>query len=138
MSARQLPTLIEDRPQGTALALIVGGPAVFGIVTGLMLGVSEPVYLVLSLLGIGGGFFAGFEHADTYEGFYRGLIGGLLFGFFILATHGVVFDDAPKAKLPDPAVLLIGITAVAGAFLGWLGSRRRVRSLDDAGLARDR
>ena len=121
------PTLIADRPEPTALAMIVGGPAIFGIVTGLMLGISEPLYLVLSLLGIAGGYFAGMEHADPYEGFYRGLIGGLLFGFFILATHGVVFDDAPKAELPEPEVLLIAITGVFGCLLGWLGARRRIK-----------
>ena len=76
-------------------------PAVFGLITGLMLGVSEPVYLVLNVLGIGGGYFAGLEHRTPGEGFLRGVNGGLLFGVFILFGHEFSGME-PKAHLPEP------------------------------------
>jgi hypothetical protein len=127
MAPKHLPPLIEDRADKTAFALMVILPSAFGILTGIMLGVSEPVYLVLSLLGILGGFGAGIEHDDKWVGVYRGLLGGLLFGFWILFTHGVLFDEEPKAELPDPEVTLILITAGLGAILGTLGARWRAK-----------
>jgi hypothetical protein len=127
MASKHLPPLIEEREDKTAFLLMVVVPSVFGIFTGIMLGVSEPIYLVLSILGIAGGFGAGIEHDDKWVGVYRGLLGGLLFGFWILFTHGVLFDDEPKAHLPDPEVGLILITAGLGAILGTLGARWRAK-----------
>lgn len=120
------PTLIDDRSTGQEIGLIVGGPVLLGVITGTLLGVSEIAYLVVSILAIAGGYLAGMEHAGAVEGFYRGLIGGLLFGSTILITNGVL-DKAPKADLPDPATLLIVITTVFGAILGTLGGRARAR-----------
>jgi hypothetical protein len=104
----------------------VGVPAVFGLVTGLVLGVSEAGYLVLSLLGIAGGWFAGLEHRDAEEGFVRGVTGGLLFGTFILFGNAFSGMEA-KAHLPEPEILLVLITTAAGAVLGALGGRSRAR-----------
>jgi hypothetical protein len=101
-------------------------PAVFGLVTGLVLGVSEVGYLVLSLLGIAGGYFAGLEHRGAEEGVVRGVTGGLLFGTFILVGKEISGSD-PKADLPHPEILLVVITTVAGALLGALGGRMRGR-----------
>jgi hypothetical protein len=101
-------------------------PAVFGLITGIVLGVSEVGYLVLSVLGIAGGYFAGLEHRTVSEGFVRGVNGGLLFGVFILFGHE--FSDMdPKAHLPEPEILLVVITTVLGALLGALGGRSRAR-----------
>ena len=125
MAPKHLPPLVSEREEKTAFVLMVVVPSVFGIITGIMLGVSEPLYLLLSILGIAGGFGAGIEHDDPWVGVYRGLLGGLLFGFWILFTHGVLFDDPPKAKLPDPETGLILITTVLGAILATLGSRWR-------------
>ena len=90
-----------------------------------MLGVSEIAYVVLALLGIAGGFFAGLEHDAPRLGFYRGWIGGMNFGVFILLAHDVFFDSEPKAELPDPEILLVAVTTVFGGVLGALGARRR-------------
>ena len=120
------PVLIDERSTGQEIALIVGGPVVLGIVTGVLLGVSEIAYLVVSILAIAGGYLAGMEHAGAVEGFYRGLIGGLLFGSAILVTNGVL-EKAPKADLPDPATLLIVVTTVFGVILGTLGGRARAK-----------
>ena len=122
-------TLLRERSHGLEMALVVVVPIVFGAITGVMLGKSEGVYTALALLGILGGFVAGLEHEGALEGFYRGLLGGLLFGTAILVTNGVL-DEEPKAHLPDPEVLLIAITAAFGAALGALGGwfrRRRDR-----------
>jgi len=91
-----------------------------------MLGVSEAGYLVLSLLGIAGGFFAGLEHRGGEEGVVRGVTGGLLFGTFILFGHAFIGGDA-KADLPSPEILLVVITTLAGGLLGALGGWRRGR-----------
>ena len=120
--------LLKDRSTGQEAIAVVVVPLVFGAITGVMLGISEPVYLVLTLLGILGGFAAGLEHEYALEGFYRGLLGGLLFGTGILLAHGLA-DTEAKAHLPEPETLLIAITAGFGAVLGALGGRMRERSM---------
>ena len=119
-------TLLRERSHGAEMALVVAVPAIYGAITGWTLGVSEAVYTVLALLGILGGFVAGLEHEGALEGFYRGLLGGLLFGTAILTANGL-FDEAPKAHLPDPEVLLVVITGGAGSILGALGGWLRLR-----------
>jgi len=116
--------LLADRPPGQEFTAAVVVPVLFGALVGWMLGISEPVYIVLSLLGIGGGYVAGMEHDVPLEGVYRGLLGGLLFGSSILITHGLIGGE-PEAELPHPEVLLIALTATFGTLLGWRGARRR-------------
>ena len=123
-----MPTLLKDRSNREEMFIVVAIPLLFGAVTGWMLGVSEPVYAVLSLLGILGGLAAGLEHEYGLEGFYRGLIGGLLFGLGILLTHGIIGAE-PKAELLEPEVVLIAITAGFGAGLGFLGGRMREKRI---------
>ena len=104
------------------LALVV--PSVFGVITGVFLGISEIVYLVLSILGIAGGYMAGKEHIGASEGATRGFTGGILFGTFILAAHALTGLER-KAHLPEPEILLVVITTVFGIGLGALGGRAR-------------
>lgn len=101
-------------------------PVLFGMVTGWALGVSEIGYLVLSVLAIAGGYFAGLEHDYAIDGVYRGMLGGLLFGSAILVTNGII-DKEPEVHLPHPETLLIVITGGLGTLLGWLGARSRVK-----------
>ena len=126
----EMPPLLSSRPEETQLVVAIAVPSVFGIVTGILLGVSEPVYLLLSLLGIAGGFFAGLEHRGPAEGAIRGFAGGLLFGVFIIAAHTFSGMD-PKAHLPEPEALLVVITTVfgigLGALGGWFRERRALR-----------
>ena len=121
-----MPHLLRSRP--VALQFVFAGivPALFGAVTGWMLGVSEIGYLVLSVMGIGGGYFAGLEHDGAGEGAIRGVIGGALFGGLILLTHEAL-DEEAKAELPHPEILLVAITTAFGVGLGALGGRRRHR-----------
>lgn len=123
--ASKLPPLLSERSRGVEFVLLVVVPAVGGIIGGILLGVSEIAYLVYSVLAVGAGFFGGLEHQGGWNGFYRGLLGGLQFGVWILIAHGVGFDSEPKAELPDPEVLLVVITTVLGCLLGALGGRRR-------------
>jgi hypothetical protein len=122
----RLPPLFSSHPEGTQMVLGLAVPSFFGLVTGLVLGVSKPGYLVLALLGIAGGYFAGLEHRGAGEGVVRGFAGGLLFGTFILLGHKVSGAE-PKADLPHPEILLVLITTVIGAGLGALGGRSRAR-----------
>ena len=123
---RRLPPLMSEHPRGTQILLMGVVPAIYGAITGFFLGVSEPVYVVLSLLGILGGFAAGFDHLGAGAGARRGIIAGLVFGGFILIAHELHGKDA-KAELPEPAILLVVITTVLAvgfaALGGWLRQR---------------
>lgn len=130
--------LLLDRPFPVQLILAIVLPIAFGILTGYMLGQDETAYLVLSVLGIGGGIFAGYDHNGADQGFLRGVMGGLLFGVSILLAHSL-FDQTAKAKLPDPHGVLVAITTVLGALLGaWGGAlraRHEAKRADGAGAA---
>jgi hypothetical protein len=121
------PPLLESHSPNLQLILAVVVPSVFGIVTGIFLGVSEAVYLLLSVLGIGGGYLAGKEHIGASEGATRGFTGGILFGTFILAAHAATGLER-QAHLPEPEILLVVLTTVFGIVLGALGGRSREKS----------
>ncbi len=121
-----MPHLLRERPVGLQIVLAGIVPAAFGAITGWALGVNEIAYIVLSVLGIGGGYLAGMEHRGAGEGAIRGVIGGALFGGFILITAELI-DKEHKAHLPDPEILLVAITTAFGVGLGALGGRARVR-----------
>jgi len=122
--------LLRSRPVPLALVLAVVVPIVFGVITGFALGINEIAYLVLSLLGIAGGYFAGYEHDGPGEGALRGLVGGSLFGGFILLTNDLIGEE-PKAELPDPKILLLVLTTGLGVILGALGGRRRAKDIHE-------
>ena len=120
------PPLFESHPPGVQVLLGVVGPMIAGVIGGVLLGVSEPAYLVYSVLAIGAGYFGGMEHVGAGEGAQRGFAGGLLFGVFILFTHEVTGAEA-KAELPHPEIVLVVLTTVLGVGLGALGGRSRAR-----------
>ena len=120
------PPLLEDHPRPLQIILAVVIPALFGLITGYFLGVSEGTYLVLSLLGVLGGVAAGFDHVGAAAGAKRGLLAGTIFGAAILIAHEIHGATA-KAELPEPAVLLVVITALLGAAFGALGGWLRAR-----------
>jgi hypothetical protein len=128
------PDLLESHSPETQLLLALVVPSVFGIVTGIFLGISEIIYLLLSILGIAGGYMAGKEHIGASEGALRGFTGGILFGTFILAAHAVTGLDR-QAHLPEPEILLVVITTVFGIGLGALGGRARGKSESRAATA---
>ena len=101
-------------------------PALYGALTGYFLGVSEPLYLILSIVGIVGAVGAGFDHLGARAGAARGVVAGSVFGAAILIAHEIDGSEA-EAHLPEPAILLVAVTtvlAVAFAALGgWLRAR---------------
>ncbi len=125
--SNRLPPLLDERTAGQELLLVVIVPSLYGAVTGVMLGVSEIAYTILAILGIAGGYAAGLEHAGARFGAYRGLVGGMQFGVWILLAHDVLFDSEPKAELLHPEILLVAITTGFGVVLGALGARHRAR-----------
>jgi hypothetical protein len=123
-------TLLRTRPLPLQLVLAGVVPIVFGAICGWLLGVDKTAYLILSLLAIAGGYLAGQEHDGAGEGAIRGLIGGTLFGGAILLVHEATGKSA-KADIPDPKIILVAITAVAGVVLGALGGRRRAQKEEE-------
>jgi hypothetical protein len=118
---------MSEHPRPTQVILVGVVPAVFGAITGIFLGISEPVYIVLSILGILGGVGAGFDHVGAAAGAKRGLLAGLLFGSFILIAHELSGMEE-KAHLPEPAIVLVVITTVLGAAFGAVGGLLRARA----------
>src|SRR5919199_4891101 len=118
--------LLTDRPSGQRIVIAVVVPALYGLITGLLLGVSAAAYLILSLLGILGGLVAGYDHADANEGALRGVCGGMLFGTFIL-LGGTLIGKEAKTSIPDPQWTPPVITPVLGAIFGAIGASLRGR-----------
>jgi hypothetical protein len=120
------PPLFRDHPAPVKVVVAFVIPALFGVLCGWLLGVSEPVYIALTLLGIGGGLSNGYEHLGSREGALRGLVGGVTFSSFILLTNELIGEE-PKAELPDPRILLVVAFGAVGALLGAIGGRFRAR-----------
>jgi hypothetical protein len=122
-----MPLLAERRPFEQAF-IVLALPSLFGAICGVLLGVSEGLYTVLTLLGILGGVAAGYDHATASEGALRGIAGGALFGTFILLAHAIAGTHA-KAKLPEPHIVLPIATTLIAIALGAIGGAIRARSL---------
>jgi hypothetical protein len=120
------PPLLAARSPVIQVVFAVVVPAAFGLLCGVILGVSSAAYAALAVLATLGGVAAGYDHADALEGAGRGLAGGMLFGTFILFGHAVA-GTHPKASLPHPHVLLPVLTTVGGVVLGVLGALIRGR-----------
>jgi hypothetical protein len=118
----KLPPLLASRPLPLQVVLAGLVPAAFGALCGWVLGISEVAYIVLAVpVAILGGAAAGFEHKEPRQAAIRGLIGGGLFGGFVLIVHELT-GKAAKANLPDPPAVLAVVTAVLGSGLGALGA----------------
>lgn len=128
------PPLLASRPPAVQIIIAVVVPALFGLICGVLLGISAGAYTVLSILGIAGGIGAGYDHADLLEGAGRGLAGGMLFGTFILFGHAVQGGHA-KTSLPSPHVVLPIITTILGVLLGAIGGALRARRERRQGLS---
>jgi hypothetical protein len=120
------PPLMSEQPRGARIFFMIVLPIAAGALCGVLLGASEPAYLIVSLITVAGGYLAGFDHLGAGAGARRGFLGGLLFGSSILIGHEIAGTD-PKADIPDPGILLIVITVVLGIALGALGGRARAK-----------
>jgi hypothetical protein len=119
------PPLLLNRPALARVTLALVVPAGYGFLTGIALDKSKGLYLVLVLLAAIGGVLGGFEMYGPGQGALRGLIGGTLFGAFILIAHEVVSGDA-TVKLPDPAIVYLAFTIIPGILLGAWGGQIRL------------
>jgi hypothetical protein len=102
-------------------------PSAFGLLCGLALGVSSPLYLVGVVLALLGGIGGGAQYANRRDALLRGLLAGTLFGVFILLGFELGGEDEAKVDLPDPHILLLVVTVLPSLFLHWLGWRLRPR-----------
>lgn len=102
-------------------------PSAFGLLCGLALGVSGPLYLIGVVLALLGGIGGGAQYARRSDALVRGLVAGALFGAFILLGFELGNESEAKVDLPDPHVVLLVFTIVPSLFLHWLGWRLRPR-----------
>jgi hypothetical protein len=107
-------------------------PSGFGLLCGLALGVSAPLYLVGVILSLFGGIGGGAQYARRRDALLRGLGAGALFGAFILLGFELGGEDEAKVDLPDPHIVLLVFTIVPSLFLHWLGWRLRARLLGES------
>ena len=116
------PVLFRDRPR--PVQIVLGGivPAAIGAVAGVLVGVSTGAYWAVAILAGVGGFIAGFEHQDGWGGADRGLVGGAIYGTFLLLAHAIAGTHA-KVSLGSFPPLLAVVTAIVGMFLGAAGGR---------------
>jgi hypothetical protein len=134
----KLQPLFEDRPFALQLIGAIVVPVVFGIVTGLALGWNGILYWILvGPLAVIGGFLGGTEHLGSGEGFVRGLLGGLVYGSFVLIGFEIANTEA-KAYLSHPQVGLVYATTLIGGVLGALGGAVRAKLERDPRLPRAR
>ncbi len=98
----------------------------FGFLCGALLGGSGALFLALQIVAALGGYFAGLEHDHPHHGRLRGVVGGLVFGGFILIGHHATGGD-DHGLLPHPELIQLAITGTLGAVLGTLGAHTRLR-----------
>lgn len=122
----RLPPLLSERSRPVQVLLAVVVPAVYGAVTGIFLGISEAVYLVLAIAGLLGAVGAGIEHRGPGAGALRGILAGAVFGGAILLAHEISGAE-PERELPDPPIVLLVITIGFAIPFAALGGWLRVR-----------
>jgi hypothetical protein len=114
-----IPFSDRSREVQALLALVI--PFVFGAIVGVVLGVSAPVYWILSLLAAIGAVLAGLEHPDARSAALRGLVMGIAYGVALLLAHAVAGTHA-KVSLGSFPPFVIVIDAVVGGILSALGA----------------
>ena len=62
------PPLFSTQPRAAQVFSAVVLPIAAGALCGVLLGVNEAAYLIVSLITIAGGFFAGYEHVGAGDG----------------------------------------------------------------------
>ena len=94
--------LFADRPRSLQIVAVIVIPAVYGAISGFVLGASATAYLILQAIALIGGILAGFEHVSPRE--------------------GAQFD------IGDPKIALLAVTTLGGALICAGGAAVRRRS----------
>jgi hypothetical protein len=121
--------LFATRPPIAQLVGALVVPALFGAVCGVVLGSSATAYWALQGVAAIGGVLGGMEHPSATEGADRGVLGGLVFGSFLLLAHAIDGRTA-QASLGEWPAVLIAFAAIAGGLLGALGGAIRAGRVD--------
>ena len=98
-------------------------PIAWGVVCGLLLAVSAPLYIAGSVLGVVGGIGGGAQHRTLREAMARAAVGGTLFGLSILLGYALSGGTGAEVHLPDPQILLLALILVPAFPLHALGWR---------------
>ena len=114
-------------PRAVQIQLAVGGPLLFGMITGFLLSETKAGWVIIQILAALGGIAAGFDHIGARAGAMRGAFGGFLFGFGIVLADAIA-NNHHLSKTPDPIGLIIVFTTIAGMLLGTLGGWLRSRA----------
>lgn len=131
---RYSPVLLRDRPLHLQVLLGGVGPAAFGAVAGVLVGVSSAAYWAWGILAAIGAVVAGFEHQDGWGGADRGLVGGAIYGTSLLLVHALIGNSA-KVSLGSFHPLLVVLTAIIGMLLSAAGGRVARVQRERAGVA---
>lgn len=115
-------TLFRDRSRPAQI--VIGGltPALFGVLAGVLIGVSAGAYWGWGGFAALGSVLSGLEHRDGWGGADRGLVGGLIYGIALLVAHAAAGTHA-KVSLGGFPPLLAVLTAIAGMLLCACGGR---------------
>ncbi len=105
------------------IAEAIGAPVGWGIVCGLLLAVSAPLYVGGTLIGVLGGIAGGAQHETLRGAIARAATGGTLFGLAILLGYEITGGNGAELELPHPGILLVAFTLVPAFPLHWLGWR---------------
>jgi hypothetical protein len=114
------PTLFRDRARPAQIVLGGVVPTIFGVIAGILVGVSAGAYWAIAAVVAIGGVIAGFEHQDGWGGADRGLVGGAIYGIALLVAHAIAGTHA-KVSLGSFPPFLAVVTAIIGMLLGALG-----------------
>lgn len=116
------------------IAEAIGAPVGWGIVCGLLLAASAPLYIAGALIGVLGGIAGGAQHATPRAAMARAAAAGALFGLAILLGYELTGGEGAEVELPHPEILLLAFTVVPAFPLHWLGWRlARSRRESEAG-----
>jgi hypothetical protein len=123
---RLLPPFLDERMWPVRIILVGVVPMAFGFLCGAILDNSSTFYLALQVVAAIGGYLAGFDHYLPSHGGIRGMLGGVLFGGFVLIGHHVD-GGTDHGLIAEPELALLVVTGVLGALLGALGAYTRLR-----------
>jgi hypothetical protein len=93
---------------------------VLGAIAGVLLNESAAGYWAVAAIATLGGIAGGSEEDGLRAGALRGLWSGALYGLGLVVLSTIV-GGSREVDTTDPFVVLIVVTAIAGAILGAIG-----------------